>query len=88
MLPKILSAAFVEGLLHGNLTSQEALSLGRKVQSTLATTPVSADDRPRDNVLQLPSANLCYRWSLLPCQLGMHLMQWLGAFDQCFWLTC
>ncbi|KAL3144870.1 hypothetical protein ABBQ38_001970 [Trebouxia sp. C0009 RCD-2024] len=60
LLPKILSAVFVEGLVHGNLTSQDAVSLGRKVQATLASAPVSADDRPRDRVLQLPAASLCY----------------------------
>ena len=62
VLPRILSAVFVEGLVHGNLTSQEALSLGRKVQATLATAPVNADDRPRDRVMQLPAASLCYRY--------------------------
>ena len=61
VLPRVLSAVFVEGLVHGNLTSQEALSLGRKVQATLTTASVSADDRPKDCVLQLPSASLCYR---------------------------
>lgn len=67
VLPRVLSAVFVEGLVHGNLTSQEALSLGRKVQTTLATAPVRADDRPKDRVLQLPPASLCYRY-----QGGMH----------------
>ena len=50
--------------MHGNLTSQEALSLGRKVQATLTTAPVSADDRPKDRVLQLPAASLCYRYQI------------------------
>ena len=65
VLPRILSAVFVEGLVHGNLTSQEALSLGHKVQTTLATAPVSADDRPKDRVLQLPPASLCHRYPVV-----------------------
>ena len=63
VLPRILSAVFVEGLVHGNLTSAEAMSLGHKVQATLPTAPVSADDRPKDRVLQLPRASLCYRYT-------------------------
>lgn len=66
----MLSALFVEGLVHGNLTSQEALSLGRKVQATLASAPVSADNRPRDRVLQLPAASLCYRY-YHACELSL-----------------
>ena len=64
VLPRILSAVFVEGLVHGNLTSQEALSLGHKVRTTLATAPISADDRPKDRVLQLPPASLCHRYQI------------------------
>lgn len=62
VLPRVLSAVFVEGLVHGNLTRQEALALGRKVQTTLASAPMRADDRPMDRVLQLPAASLCYRY--------------------------
>ena len=61
MLPKILSAVFIEGFLHGNMTSKEALSLGRQVQATLGSSQTSADDRPTDRVMQLPAANLCHR---------------------------
>ena len=64
VLPRILSAVFVEGLVHGNLTSQEALSLGHKVRTTLATAPISADDRLQDRVLQLPPASLCHRYQI------------------------
>ena len=61
-LPRLLSEVCVEGLLHGNLTSQEGLALGHNVQSILKAAPVTADSRPRDRVLQLPAGQpLCHR---------------------------
>ena len=62
-LPKLLSEVCVEALLHGNLTKQEGLALGHKVQSILKAAPVHADSRPRDRVLQLPAGQpLCHRY--------------------------
>ncbi|KAL0048825.1 hypothetical protein WJX82_000128 [Trebouxia sp. C0006] len=61
-LPGLLSEVCVEALLHGNLTSQEALALGHQVQTTLQAKPTDADSRPRDRVLQLPPGKpLCHR---------------------------
>ena len=58
----MLSKVCIEGLLHGNLTSQEALHLGRQVQATLGSMPMPADSRPSDRVLQLPTGqSLCHR---------------------------
>lgn len=62
-LPKLLSEVCVEALLHGNMTKQEGLALGHKVQSILKAAPVHADSRPRDRVLQLPAGQpLCHRY--------------------------
>ena len=61
-LPGLLSEVCLEGLLHGNMTSQEALNLGRQVQTSLGSTALAADSRPSDRVLQLPSGQcLCHR---------------------------
>ena len=62
-LPKILSGTCLEALLHGNLTSQEALSLAKQAQHTLTQSSsaqleagaVPADQRPVDRILQLPA---------------------------------
>ena len=61
-LPGLLSEVCVEALLHGNLTSQEALALGHQVQTKLQAKPADADSRLRDRVLQLPPGKtLCHR---------------------------
>lgn len=65
-LPRILSGACLEALLHGNLTSKEALALAQQAHKTLTqphaglepasqSSPMQPDQRPIDRILQLPA---------------------------------
>lgn len=53
-IPQLFNEIFVEALVHGNMTREEALSLGEVVSSSLPNGGLPPGKKPRDRVISLP----------------------------------
>ena len=75
----MLSGTCLEAFLHGNLTSQDALTLAQELRATLGSQPLAANQRPEDRVFQLPAGQaLCHRSASL--LLSLYAIKICAAF--------
>lgn len=62
----MLARTHVEAFLHGNVAAYEAAALCKAVVQTLASEPLLAEDRPRDDVICIPfGASYLHRCPLI-----------------------